>query len=251
LEAIGQKVSFESGPPELSFYLSSEGDLMNEPKVDIADLLGFQGEAVKKTIAALPQSVAMLGFVGGFATLFNFASKNREDRNVLYKFMDAMRKPLMESILMQARAGCDAICILDSSLNVNVESSDFYMDYIVNFVRDVKAVTDVPIIYYLKRASENQLAILDSVVDCIAVDETIFLHKTFMSVKCGVQGNFLNTNLLLPENECLLELKKYFAKAKIMPIECKSRWINSLSHGVLQTSKIQNIRNFMAFNKEL
>lgn len=259
LKALSQNVSFEDGPPRFDFYLTDDEGFKNYKYVDVKDVLSFQVEAIKKTIEILPENITMLGFVGGIATLFHFASGNFLQPNVnrdglkteamLLKFSDIILDSLLQNMLMQSNAGAEVICIFDSSLNVNVPFFETYKTVLRNLILEFRKQSTTPVMYYVKHSEMSQILFLESIgISLIGIDETVNLMDVLSSTSVAIQGNFNNTFMTLPEKECKTKMLEYFEMIKSIPQNGRTRHINTLGHGVLKESLSCNIHEFVRLN---
>jgi uroporphyrinogen decarboxylase len=84
LEQMGMGLSYESGPPQLSFKLETPEHLRKLHLINSAEeFFGFQKRALELLKNRLPNNKTLLGFVGGPFTLYTYAVEGSHSGNLI------------------------------------------------------------------------------------------------------------------------------------------------------------------------
>jgi uroporphyrinogen decarboxylase len=67
----------------------------------------------------------------------------------------------------------------------------------------------------------------------------------------AIQGNVDPEWLHLPGAELELRLREYFAAIRKLPAELRRGWVCGLGHGILQRTPEDNVRRFVALQREI
>jgi uroporphyrinogen decarboxylase len=247
LGVFGQKVNFENGSPELSFLIEKIEDFAKyNQNNDVCDYMSFQARAIEETRKIIPQNVALMGFVGGFATIFSFGARlPYYDEDIFEKFCEKFKEALTKNIELQAKSGANVISIFDSSLNKKIPFSGFYKNFLSKFILDLKGKISIPILYYVPSLTKEQFEFFKSLnINCIATNEDVSLNELIKNADgCSINGNFYNKYLELETKECEKFIKNYFEN-----LQPNSYFINSISHGITQKALPENVKLFSEYN---
>lgn len=272
IEAMGIDLDFSPGPV-LSHLLRSPEDMDHyRPCADFADFIGFQGEAIQKTRAALPKDKSLLGFIGGPLTLYIFAVEGTAQKvdfsASLYGFidgrfmgfMDRLLPMLWENLALQADAGADTLAILDSCAGLIPE--DLYVNTylpILNTLIDKFQATHphVPILYYGKDIGPRHWGQLPlSKLAALGIDHSQDLPLALSSLPqasnipqtsspLAVQGNFPPMYMSLPPDEFAIKFQAFLDTILALPAADTQRWICGLGHGITPMAIEENVRTFV------
>ena len=240
LESVGIFVEFCDKGPILSRTFNEFDCRVN--KID----LSFQMDAIRLTKSMIKPQKTMLGFVGGIATLYYFASGRTGRDDGLNIFAKLIIEELAKNINMQAKSGADVVCILDSALGNHIAFSDRYFGILKALFSLIEK--NIKILYYAKNLTQKQINLLESLGVCaIGVDDSISLFDALSCSSCAIQGNF--SNEIVSRVDCKKEMDIYFeGLERILPF--KNRFINSLSHGVLKNTPEDNIKQFVELTRK-
>jgi uroporphyrinogen decarboxylase len=267
LEVMGMGLEYSPGP-KLEWHLKTTGDAGRlHSGAALAEQLSFQADAIRLTKQRLPSSKGFLGFVGGPLTLYCYAIEGshqgalesarqgiKDGRYDLFcaKLIDL----LVQNMVLQAKAGADTIAILDTC--AGEFSPDVFKSVAVpvldEVMRHFKALCpNTPITYYSKKTGEQHWqALVDLPIDCLGIDWNHNLADILRtwSDRWAIQGNIDPHWLFLSTDELVNRLSKVFGEVKALPEECRYGWICGLGHGVMPATPEDNVRAFLATQKE-
>lgn len=252
LMEMGVKIEYTDKGVFVDNHITNQ-NLSKIPEIG-AEGLNFQRQAIEATKARLPKNKALLGFIGGIWTLFQYASGHnlnyRENEEFLNKFSKKILPLLKANIQLQLDGGADIIMIFDSS--AGEVDANFYKANLAPYLIELSEAFPNKIGYYSKGTNLTYLdKILGAKFAGYGFDENTSLKQAFSSVKHGfVQGNFNNQNMLLPKNEMVKLLKSYLNDIKEMPISERAGWVCGLSHGVLKNTPEENVHEFIKTVRE-
>ena len=272
LEVLGMGLEYSPGP-KLGWHLKSKADLARlnpegKSPLELVDGISYQGRALERIRQGLSPSKALLGFVGGPLTLFYYAVEGSHQGSLqdaksgltdgrydgFYKILAPM---LIENMCLQARSGADAVAVMDTCAG-DVEP-DLYREVVVPTLREVliqfrRRHPGTPVVYYSKGTGPWHWQHLESVpFECLGIDwhpDLSSVLTTFGS-RWSIQGNFDPNLMLLPEEACMAEIRKFFEPILKLPRSALRGWVCGLGHGVLQWTPEQNVRNFLQYQKEI
>lgn len=255
--ALGQKLWFEAG----------EGPRLAPPLADAAwqgleaapRLLDPVYETVRKTRAALPPGVTMLGFAGSPWTVATYmvsgqGSKDQhEARALAYRdpgafasLLDAIETATVRYLIGQIDAGVEAVQLFDSWAG-SLAPDQFERWVIAPNARIAQALHEarpgVPVIGFPKGSGEKLPAYArETGVDAVGVDETIDVTWAARELPSGmpVQGN-LDPLLLLAGGAELHERTR-----TILTAFSNRPHIFNLGHGIGQFTPIEHVEQLVA-----
>ena len=268
LEAMGMGLDYVPGP-KLDWHLRSLDDLKRlQGGTQNLDQLAFQGEAVTKIRAALPDSKGLLGFVGGPLTLFFYAVNGSHQGDLSDSragltdgrfdgFMEALTDLVVENMILQARAGADVVAVFDTcggevDVDVYRERAVPALARILNAYH--AACPDVPVVYYSRgTGSEYWDCLVDLPIGCLGVDWRSPLPEvvTAYGDRWAIQGNADPDWLLLPRAELEAKLVPYFEGMLALPAEARRGWVCGLGHGVTPKVPEENVHAFIRLQREM
>ncbi|MCM2323257.1 MAG: uroporphyrinogen decarboxylase [Oligoflexia bacterium] len=268
LEAMGLGLTYDPGP-KLDRRLDTLDDVRRlQGGAAMAEKLAFQGRAMELIRKELPASKGLLGFVGGPATLFCYAtegSHSGELKSALRgmrdgrfdAFYEKLADLLAENMAIQARAGADTIMIIDTS------AGEFdpvtYAEIEVRALKDVIArfqvrCPGVPVSYYSKGTGPVHWKALEGLpLACVGFDWVEPIHSLLTSwgKRAAVQGNFDPHLLFLEPAELETRIRAFFADALAVPRDARRGWVCGLGHGVLPKTPEKSIRLFLRLQREI
>ncbi|APG61755.1 uroporphyrinogen decarboxylase [Sphingorhabdus lutea] len=255
-QALGQDLWFETGEgPRLAPQLKNGGfdKLIPNP-----DILNPVYDTIKKTKAALPDHVTMLGFAGSPWTVATYmvngqGSKDQyETRLLAYKdeenftkIIDAIVGMTIDYLCKQIDAGVEAVQLFDSWAG-SLSPAQFDKWVIrpnTAIVKGVKAVhPNTPIIGFPKGAGGKLAAYAQQTgVDAIGLDETVdpIWANNILPKGMPVQGN-LDPLLLMNAGDDMVQQISIILKA----FENRPHIFN-LGHGIGQFTPIENVEKLL------
>ncbi|MBT7610864.1 MAG: uroporphyrinogen decarboxylase [Bacteriovoracaceae bacterium] len=259
LEQLGLGLSYHTGPPTLTVKLDTLDKVNGLKKTEEATpFYQFQGDALTKIRAELPNNKTLLGFVGAPFTLYSYAVEGSHTGNLtpsklgfydgrFEAFMEKLLPELITNMKIQAKAGADAICLFDTAVG-----ECGFQDFINYPIKYLKIVTkefkkDFPntrLVYYSKLTHMNYLqAIEDENIDVLGIDWRHDLNNALniLGKDYYVQGNLDPSHLFLPWNILRTKWDELFSSIENNVNISKS--ILGLGHGVLQFTPQENVKN--------
>jgi uroporphyrinogen decarboxylase len=239
LEMVGYDVSFNPAP-----IITSK----NKPNHKNASAMQFQVEAIYETKKLLGKETPLIGFVGGVATLFQFAKMSKSlkaDHSSLGFFAEDVMDLYVENILLQINAGIDAFAILDSKSATQTPEYWEYMQTVID-----KITGKVPIIYYANGTWHDTL----QHISCIGLNAEYPIVRALQGNfgRFAVQGTFNEQHLVLPPKECAKLIDSYFLDViENTTTTERTHWVNSIGHGIPKDSFEENIRYFIKQGRQI
>jgi uroporphyrinogen decarboxylase len=258
LEGLGFGLSYDKGPPELGWHLSSEKDFLRlKAPTEALPALEFQREAVRQTRERLPSAKSLIGFVGGPWTLFSYACQGSHDGSLisaktllpLYaQFCERFMIPLLkENIQLQLSAGAEIVMLFDTA--AGELSPAIYQAHIVPTLKTLLEAFPNRLGYYSKgtqRPHLNHPLFSNGEWAGLGFDHRWALPEVFsLRSKGFVQGNF-DQALLFSEKKSLVQyLDLYLRTFETMSETERAGWVCGLGHGVLPKTPEDNVRLFV------
>jgi uroporphyrinogen decarboxylase len=259
LEQLGMGLTYQSGPPELSFHLKSLADLKKINPISPAhNFYAFQHKACGLLRKKLPATTTLLGFVGAPFTLYTYAVEGSHSGNLesskngfydgrYHEFMNILLPQLIANIQEQLDGGAQAMCLFDTA--AGELTADDFAEYSIPSLKIVleaikKSHPDRPIIYYSKFTQLHYLECLKSLpINVLGVDWRMDMTEALnrFGQHFMIQGNLDPAHLHLPWpvlEEKLQALWKKVQQSKTGP----EKWIAGLGHGVLQRTPETNVK---------
>ena len=251
LEALGMELEYNPGP-KFSFCLDEAHLLkLKSPEKAYQDLL-FQGEALKETRKALPESKSLIGFVGGPWTLFTYAmGSSKEDVNakknlsLVSKFNEIVLPLLEKNILLQQQSGAELVMIFDTSAG-NLSPLCF-QKFVFPSLKLLSSKFPKQLGYYIKTCSTEILKWISTLDFAgLGLDHRFYFPHQLLHHKKGfLQGNFDPALLFLKGHELEVQVQKYLNPFQKMPLEDRCAWVCGLGHGVLPQTPEENVKYFI------
>jgi uroporphyrinogen decarboxylase len=268
LEAMGTGLRYDPGP-KLDRHLSTVADLSRlRGSRELASHMSFQADAMRLIRKQLSPEKGLLGFVGGPLTLFCYAVEGTHSGDLAssraglddgrYKgFVNLLLEMLAENMALQARAGADAIAVLDTC--AGEFSPDVFGEKAMPALRELfqefkRLCPNTPIVYYSKGSTpEHWKYLKGQPIACLGIDWNHNLAQVLdrWTDEWGIQGNVDPSWLFLEPAELERRLREVFAQVKSLPAEKRRGWVCGLGHGVLQKTPESNVRLFLKLQKEI
>jgi len=257
-DALGQKVSFESGEGPRLEPMVTEADFAKLPQqIDLGKLAPVL-ETVERVKAALPQQIAFIGFCGAPWTVASYmiAGKGTPDqaparlfayrqRALFQKLIDLLVSASIDYLSAQIKAGVDAVQIFDSWAGV-LPAPEFERwclaptKAIISGLRTLHP--NVKIIAFPRGATTHLPAFAtQSGADAIGLDTAAdpVWAATSIGQNMVLQGN-LDPLALIAGGKALEEATRY-----IITSLRGRRYIFNLGHGILPETPIEHVEHLL------
>ena len=252
LVPMGVGLHYESGDgPVIDRPLRSAADLERIPPINVAESLGFVGEAIGLARAALGGKVPMIGFAGAPFTLASYLIEGGGSRQYLatktmiYKqpelwnrLMELLARTTADYLNMQIGAGADIVQLFDSW--VGSLGPDDYRRFVLPHTAAVIAAIrpGVPVIHF-GTITGNLLELMrEAGGDVIGLDWRVDLGEAWARLGDGVavQGNLDPIALFADVSEIRTRAQAILDKAGGRPGH-----IFNLGHGILPETPVDNV----------
>jgi uroporphyrinogen decarboxylase len=263
-DALGQKVSFESGTGPKLEPLDHVSILRGlDEEVDLAKL-SATFEAISLVRAKLPVETSLIGFCGAPWTVASYmiAGHGTPDqapaRLFAYKFPSAFQSLitlLVDSSIayldQQIKAGADVVQIFDSWAGVlpDDEFNAWCFAPTMEIVHRIKALHPSVKIIVFPRGSGVRLESYasDGRIDCVGIDTAADLEWVRSNVqdKVCVQGNLDPIVLLAGGNRMQRAIDRILAHWNGRP------FIFNLGHGILPNTPIAHVEDMISYIRQV
>ncbi len=262
LEPMGLNLEYAQGEgPVIHNPVRSAADIDKLRPVDDVSSLHFTFEAVKLIRRDLPGNIPLLGFAGAPFTLASYAIEGAGSKNYAHvkrlmytdagawsSLMKCLTTSLINYILAQVEAGCQAIQIFDSWAGC-LSPAD-YREYVLPHT---KAVIDgvrhaTPIINFATGNPALLPLLREAGGDVIGLDWRVDLKSAWKTVghDVAVQGN-LDPIVLLTD----IPTVRRKAGEVLAAAEHRLGHIFNLGHGVLPETPADNVKALVEIVHEL
>ena len=262
LEALGMGLSYDPAP-NLSWNLNSEADFKKfTPIEESSSFMKFQSEALKATREILPKNKSLIGFVGGYWTLFGYAVEGshkgsmletKKKRHLFKTFTKDFMHPLIkENVKLQLDSGAELVMIFDTALG-EVDVS-FYKEEVFLFIKELTETFPNKLGYYTKGTTHDyffddfySLPFLGMGWDHRWDLKRILKEKRY---KGFVQGNFDQALLHQNPDDFKKNLRDYLNQFSNLNEDERVGLILGLGHGVLPRTPEDNVKMFVEISRE-
>ena len=242
-EAMGMELELGDKGPHFPHPLRTAADIDKLHIVDPVEKTGFLAEAIRRTRAALGDSVPVIGFAGAPFTLAaymvegggskSFIQIKRlmfEQPKLAHALFEKLTRTLIPYLEMQVEAGASLVQIFDSwggELSQR-DFETFTLPYVTRMVSALKA-KGVPVVYFGTAMTPHLPRMVKTGADVLGVDWRSDLDDARALVGEGVtlQGNLDPLALFLPREELEVRVGDILARAG------GRRHIFNLGHGIL------------------
>jgi uroporphyrinogen decarboxylase len=244
---------YEKGDgPVIDRPVRRSADLERAAPLASAESLGFVGDAIKMTRAALGDGKPIIGFAGAPFTLVSYlieggGSRNYQATKTLMYTQPDLWDRIMKMIVrvtgdylnLQIEAGADLVQIFDSW--VGCLGPDDYRRYVMPYSRATIAAVrpGAPVIHFSADTASLLELMRDAGGDVIGVDWRVDLAHAWARLGdgVGVQGNFDPIALFADTDEI-----RRRAKAILDAAAGRPGHIFNLGHGILPETPVDNVR---------
>ena len=257
LPPLGLDTEFVPGKgPVIHNPITSASDVHKLRPVDAADALGYVGDAVRTTVAALPDDVPLIGFAGAPFTLASYALEGGSSKQFMKTkaflhtepaaaeaLFEKLTQVTIDLLNLQIDQGARAVQIFDSWAGC-LDPEDYarwgtrYTRRIVDAVRR----PEVPVIVFAKGTGTYLDRVAATGADVIGVDWTLPLDHARSRVQAGqaLQGNLDPGRLLSPWPELQAAANRVLDAAGD-----GTGHIFNLGHGIYQHTPVDHVRRLV------
>jgi uroporphyrinogen decarboxylase len=250
-EAFGFRLSYDKGEgPAIDPPLRTAADLARMREPDLESDLGYVFEAIRRTRAALPRHLPLIGFAGAPFTLASYliegggSATYRHTKSFLYNdagaWDDLMRRltRLTGAYLnAQIAAGAQAVQIFDSW--VGCLSAEDYRDFVLPHVQALVAAIrpGTPVILFGTQTGHLLESLRASGAGVFGVDWRVDLLEAWSALgEVALMGNLDPAVLLAPRPEVIRRTRGLLERVGSRP-----GWIFNLGHGILPQTPVENV----------
>lgn len=229
-DALGLGLSFQEGEgPKFAHPLKSEQEILNLPKINVAESLDYVYHAVQLIRKEMPKELPLIGFSGSPWTLACYmveGGSSREFKDILklmyqredllHHLLELLTQNIIQYLDLQVQSGANALMVFDTWGGLLSESR--YMQhslaYMNQIVQELKyRHPDIPVILFTKGGGLWLEAIAKSGCAGIGLDWTCALHQARQRVgdDVALQGNLHPSILLTSESIVRDEVAKVLA----------------------------------------
>lgn len=234
--AMGQDLTFDKGHgPRLSNPVRSAAGLKALKTKGIVKDVGWLGEAISRTAAALEKHQTMIGFAGAPFTVATYMIEGEgsktytEVKKLRYSepetfrgLMDVLAEVTIDYLLMQVEAGAQALMLFDTWANqISVpDYREFVAPALGSIFRAVKEKhPEIPLIYYAGQGTDLYPELGGYAMDVLAVDWRVSMatareRMEANSLSFSVQGNLDPHCLAAPEATIRENVRRVIAQGK-------------------------------------
>lgn len=260
LEALGMGLTYDPAP-KLAWHLSESTLGKLRPWKDAVAGVAFQKDAVEATRRVLPDTVSLIGFVGGPWTLFTYAVEGEHKGNLIksksqpalfHKFCERLVPLLEENIALQLAGGAELVMILDTA--AGEVSPGVFRDEIERYLNHFAAKFPKRLGYYAKGTTNAHVAGVRRNFDFagFGFDHRYDLPAELKSQPFGFcQGNFDQTMLFGDTAQFERRLNAYLKPFTLLSREQRRGWVCGLGHGVLPQTPEEHVRYFVKHVREV
>jgi len=258
LEALGMGLEYTDRGPRLGWKLDHESLPRMRSVEEAWPNLLFQGEAMRATRNLLPPNRSLIGFVGGPWTLFVYAVegthqqalKASKELRLFRQFCETLVPLLARNIDLQLASGAELVMVFDTA--AGELPPDVFAAEVVPQLEIITREFPSQLGYYSKGTQPAHLRhplFTDGGWGGVAVDHNWDLRDAFDLFPHGfVQGNFDPALLLCERDELKQQLLRYLEP---LVKHARAGWVCGLGHGVLPTTRDDNVRLFVNTVREV
>jgi len=252
-------------------FVAGEGPVIDNPvrtshDVDTlstsnTDDLGYVGEAIRMTTAALGGKVPLIGFVGAPFTMASYMIEGGASRNfintktLMYRDETLWRRLMGKLVdvlgpfaILQVAAGARAIQVFDSW--VGALGADDYVRYVAPYSRAlIERIrsTGVPVIHFGTGAAGYFRELHAAGGDVMGVDWRLNIDQAWMDIsyRSAIQGNLDPAALLAPLPELKAKVTELLKRTGTRPGH-----IFNLGHGILPETPVENVKAVVQMVRE-
>ncbi len=261
VEPMGLRLKFVAGEgPVIENPVRTSHDVDTLSTAN-TDELGYVGEAIRMTTAALGGKVPLIGFVGAPFTMASYMIEGGASRNfintktLMYRDETLWRRLMGKLVdvlgpfaILQVAAGARAIQVFDSW--VGALGADDYVRYVAPYSRAlIERIrsTGVPVIHFGTGAAGYFRELHAAGGDVMGVDWRLNIDQAWMDIsyRSAIQGNLDPAALLAPLPELKAKVTELLKRTGTRPGH-----IFNLGHGILPETPVENVRAVVQMVRE-
>ncbi|MEE2755149.1 MAG: uroporphyrinogen decarboxylase [Myxococcota bacterium] len=259
LPPSGFDVEFIKGRgPVVHDPITKASDVDKLRPVDASVQLAYVGEAVRQTVAALPDDVPLIGFAGAPFTLASYLVEGGSSKQFMKAkafihqepaaartLFDHLTQVTIDLLKLQIDMGAKAVQIFDSWAGC-LDPEDYAIWGAAYTKRIVDAVRrpDIPVIVFPKGTGTYIDLVAGTGADVVGVDWTLPLDQARVKVGSDValQGNLDPGRLLSPWPELARSIDRVLDAAGD-----GTGHIFNLGHGIYQYTPVDNVKRLVDY----
>jgi len=250
VEPLGFSLEYAKGEgPLIRPAIRAASDVDRVKDVDVEKSLGFTLEALRKTRAALPPDVPLLGFAGAPFTLASYLIEGEGSRNYVrtkafmhnepkawHRLMEKIARATTDFLNVQLASGAQAVQLFDSW--VGCLSPADYKSHVLPHSRAVlKNVRGGPVIHFGTQTGALLELMKEAGGDVIGLDWRVNLADAWKRLgDVAVMGNFDPAILFSSPDEVRRQARRILDEAAGRP-----GFIFNLGHGILPETPMENV----------
>lgn len=263
LEAFGMGLEYSPGP-KLGWHLDTRADFKKfRPTDEAFEHIKFQGDCLRATREELAADKSLIGFVGGFWTLFGYAVDGSHKGNMLEtkkrlslfdEFVETHMLPFLEkNIALQLANHAEVVMIFDTA--VGEVSSTFFNEKVVPHLAKLAHKFPGKLGYYAKGGNLDYRTkeFRDLPWAGMGWDHRWNLPQILKNRphQGFIQGNFDQALLHQSPSEFKKTLDEYLEPFKNLSVEDRRGWVAGLGHGVLPLTPEDNVKHYVERVREV
>jgi len=252
MEAMNLALEFHEGKGPLFAQPVRSQKAVDDLVVPVPeDQLAFVLETIRLLRATL--QVPLIGFAGAPFTLATYLIEGGSSKVFLHTKKMMFQEPQLYHNLMakitactsaylqaQAKAGAQALQLFDSWVGILApcDYEEFALPYVRSIISDLRATTDVPIIYFANNGSTLTRLTTTVGADVLGFDWRLPLGEAIARVgQHAVQGNIDPLALFLPQKRLEERIRSMLVEAR----EARG-YIFNLGHGIQPETPPEQVR---------
>lgn len=252
MEAMNLALEFHEGKGPLFAQPVRSQKAVDDLVVPVPeDQLAFVLETIRLLRTTL--QVPLIGFAGAPFTLATYLIEGGSSKVFLHTKKMMFQEPQLYHNLMakitactsaylqaQAKAGAQALQLFDSWVGILApcDYQEFALPYVRSIISDLRATTDVPIIYFANNGSTLTRMTTTVGADVLGFDWRLPLGEAIARVgQHAVQGNIDPLALFLPQKRLEERIRSMLVEAR----EARG-YIFNLGHGILPETPPEQVR---------
>ncbi|SPJ09246.1 uroporphyrinogen III decarboxylase [Plasmodium sp. DRC-Itaito] len=261
--AMGIDIKFVEnvGPVfNMQIYDMNDFNKLNLNMKEIIDNLYYVYDSINLTKKKINNDVPILGFCGSPFTLFMYLTKNNkktyedsfkfiyEKPNDAHKIINNLSDICINHLINQIDSGANIIQIFDSNAelvdkNIFSEFSIIYLKKVIEIIKKYRP--NIYIILFIKNNFHHDIKNLP--IDVLSITHKQLIDNSDQFYLKLFQNNIILQGALDPYILLLNDQKlvKKHTMQMVKNITYKNKYIANLGHGILPTTKIENVNVFI------
>lgn len=263
LMGMGLNLEFvKGGGPVIDNPLTTPADVDALRTPPAAENVPYTLEAIRMVRRELDGQIPLIGFAGAPFTLASYAIEGGGSKNHVkvktfmyrqpqawHQLMEKLTQVVSEYLIAQVEAGAQAVQIFDSWAGILATGDyrGYVLPYTQRVVENVRAQTDVPIIYFGTNLNAMLPTIAQISVDVLGMDWRINLDDGWAQVgdRFAIQGNLDPAALFAPWSETQRRVEDILRR-----VNGRAGHIFNLGHGILPETPVENVKRLADYVHE-